>query len=208
MTILQKLINAMLQRIEAVPVPQQELDDFLAQNQIRLCPEHYRFILDYGNSPFLINWFANLSFDEFKDYYSDKELLPDSVLPANCDFIGLDFSDDTLCLDRNTQKIHTFGYGEIDEGFQYGGLSELLFYCLFRSSGFSKCFDNVQCDPVTGCDIRITDIEQFKKEYSDDEIKNIHIYDRFFFKDGRLVVCDHKFYSYFIYEGGVLGQLA
>ena len=183
MTILQKLINAMLQRIEAVPVPQQELDDFLAQNQIRLCPEHYRFILDYGNSPFLINWFANLSFDEFKDYYSDKELLPDSVLPANCDFIGLDFSDDTLCIDPNTQKIHTFGYGEIDEGFQYGGLSELLFYCLFRSSGFSKCFDNVQCDPVTGCDIRITDIEQFKKEYSDDEIKNIHIYDRFFFKD-------------------------
>ena len=27
MTILQKLINAMLQRIKAVPVPQQELDD-------------------------------------------------------------------------------------------------------------------------------------------------------------------------------------
>ena len=98
MTILQKLINAMLQRIEVVPVPQQELDDFLAQNQIRLCPEHYRFILDYGNSPFLINWFANLSFDEFKDYYSDKELLPDSVLPANCDFIGLDFSDDTFSM--------------------------------------------------------------------------------------------------------------
>ena len=161
MTILQKLINAMLQRIEAVPVPQQELDDFLAQNQIRLCPEHYRFILDYGNSPFLINWFANLSFDEFKDYYSDKELLPDSVLPANCDFIGLDFSDDTLCIDPNTQRIHTFGYGEIDEGFQYGGLSELLFYCLFRSPGFSKCFDNVQCDPVTGCDIRMMKLRIF-----------------------------------------------
>ena len=208
MTILQKLINAMLQRIEAVPVPQQELDDFLAQNQIRLCPEHYRFILDYGNSPFLTHEFADLSFDEFKDYYSDKELLPDSVLPANCDFIGLDFSDDTLCIDPNTQKIHTFGYGEIDEGFQYGGLSELLFYCLFRSPGFSKCFDNVQCDPVTGCDIRITDIEQFKKEYSDDEIKNIHIYDRFFFKDGRLIGCDHKFHGYYICEGGVLDQLA
>ena len=171
MTILQKLINAMLQRIEVVPVPQQELDDFLAQNQIRLCPEHYRFILDYGNSPFLINWFANLSFDEFKDYYSDKELLPDETLPEHYDYVGCDFSNDTLCIDPNTQKIHTFGYGEIDEGFQYGGLSELLFYCLFRSSGFSKCFDNIQCDPVTGCDIRITDIEQFKKEYSDDEIK-------------------------------------
>ena len=53
MTILQKLINAMLQRIEAMPVPQQELDGFLAQNQIQLSPEHYRFLLDYGNSPFL-----------------------------------------------------------------------------------------------------------------------------------------------------------
>ena len=52
MTILQKLINALLQRIKAVPVHQQELDDFLAQNQIQLSPEHYRFILDYGNSLF------------------------------------------------------------------------------------------------------------------------------------------------------------
>ena len=202
MTILQKLINAMLQRIEVVPVPQQELDDFLAQNQIRLCPEHYRFILDYGNSPFLTHEFANLSFDEFKDYYSDKELLPDETLPEHYDYVGCDFSNDTLCIDPNTQKIHTFGYGEIDEGFQYGGLSELLFYCLFRENHRTQCFDLVEYRTP------ITDIEQFKKEYSDDEIKNIHIYDRFFFKGGRLVVCDHKFYSYFIYEGGVLDQLA
>ena len=88
MIILQKLINALLQRIEAVPVPQQELDDFLAQNQIQLSPEHYRFLLDYGNSPFLIHEFANLSFDEFKDYYSDKELLTDDTLPVNYDYVG------------------------------------------------------------------------------------------------------------------------
>ena len=98
MTILQKLINAMLQRIEAVPVPQQELDDFLAQNQIRLCPEHYHFILDYGNSPFLINWFANLSFDEFKDYYSETETLPDDILPEHYDYVGTDFSSAGLCI--------------------------------------------------------------------------------------------------------------
>ena len=202
MTILQKLINAMLQRIEAVPVPQQELDDFLAQNQIRLCPEHYRFILDYGNSPFLINWFANLSFDEFKDYYSDKELLPDSVLPANCDFIGLDFSDDTLCIDRNTQKIHTFGYGEIDEGFQYGGLSELLFYYLFRENHRTQCFDLVEYRTP------ITDIEQFEQEYSNDEIKDVFLYTRFFFKDRRLIACWEKMDAYNVYAGGVLDQLA
>ena len=202
MTILQNLINAMLQRIKAVPVPQQELDDFLAQNQIRLCPEHYRFILDYGNSPFLINWFANLSFDEFKDYYSDKELLPDSVLPANCDFIGLDFSDDTLCIDPNTQKIHTFGYGEIDEGFRYGGLSELLFYCLFRETYRNECFDIVKYR------IPISDIEQFKQEYSNDEIKDVFVHTRFFFKDGRLITCSNRFDGYDIYAGGVLNNLA
>ena len=202
MTILQKLINAMLQRIEAVPVPQQELDDFLAQNQIRLCPEHYRFLLDYGNSPFLTHGFANLSFDEFKDYYSDKELLPDETLPEHYDYVGTDFGSDGLCIDPNTQKIYTFGYGEIDEGFQYGGLSELLFYCLLRASANPKCFDVVKCN------IPITDIEQFKKEYSDYEIKDVFIYDRFFFKDGCLIGCDHKFHGYYICEGGVLDQLA
>ena len=202
MTILQKLINAMLQRIEVVPVPQQELDDFLAQNQIRLCPEHYRFILDYGNSPFLINWFANLSFDEFKDYYSDKELLPDETLPEHYDYVGCDFSNDTLCIDPNTQKIHTFGYGEIDEGFQYGGLSELLFYCLFRETYRTECFDIVKYR------IPISDIEQFKQEYLDYEIKDVFIYTRFFFKDGQLIACWDKMDAYDVYAGGVLDQLA
>ena len=202
MTILQKLINAMLQRIEAVPVPQQELDDFLAQNQIQLSPEHYRFLLDYGNSPFLINWFANLSFDEFKDYYSDKELLPDETLPEHYDYVGCDFSNDTLCIDPNTQKIHTFGYGEIDEGFQYGGLSELLFYCLFRETYRTECFDIVKYR------IPISDIEQFKQEYLDYEIKDVFIYTRFFFKDGQLIACWDKMDAYDVYAGGVLDQLA
>ena len=203
MTILQKLINAMLQRIEAVPVPQQELDDFLAQNQIRLCPEHYQFILDYGNSPFLTHEFADLSFNEFKDYYSDKELLPDETLLEHYDYIGCDFSNETLCIDPNTQKIHTFGYSKANKDcFYYGGLSELLFYYLLRASANPKCFDVVKCN------IPITDIEQFKKEYSAYEIKDVFIYDRFFFKDGRLIGCDHKVHGYYICEGGVLNQLA
>ena len=202
MTILQKLINAMLQRIEVVPVPQQELDDFLAQNQIRLCPEHYRFILDYGNSPFLINWFANLSFDEFKDYYSETETLPDDILPEHYDYVGTDFSSAGLCIDPNTQKIHTFGYGEIDEGFRYGGLSELLFYCLFRETYRTKCFDTIQYN------IPIMDQDWFKKEYLDVEIKDVFIYTRFFFKDGQLIACWDKMDAYDVYAGGVLDQLA
>ena len=202
MTILQKLINAMLQRIEAVSVPQQELDDFLAQNQIRLCPEHYQFILDYGNSPFLTHGFADLSFNEFKDYYSETETLPDDILPEHYDYVGTDFSSAGLCIDPNTQKIHTFGYGEIDEGFQYGGLSELLFYCLFRETYRTKCFDTIQYN------IPIMDQNWFKKEYLDVEIKDVFIYTRFFFKDGQLIASDDRFDTYDIYAGGVLNQLA
>ena len=202
MTILQKLINAMLQRIEAVPVPQQELDDFLAQNQIRLCPEHYQFILDYGNSPFLTHEFADLSFDEFKDYYSETETLPDDILPEHYDYVGTDFSSAGLCIDPNTQKIHTFGYGQIDEGFQYGGLSELLFYYLFRETYRTKCFDTIQYN------IPIMDQNWFKKEYLDVEIKDVFIYTRFFFKDGQLIASDDRFDTYDIYAGGVLDQLA
>ena len=202
MTILQKLINAMLQRIKVVPVPQQELDDFLAQNQIQLSPDHYRFILDYGNSPFLINWFANLSFDEFKDYYSETETLPDDILPEHYDYVGTDFGSNGLCIDPNTQKIYTFGYGEIDEGFQYGGLSELLFYCLFRENHRTQCFDLVEYRTP------ITDIEQFEQEYSNDEIKDVFLYTRFFFKDRRLIACWEKMDAYNVYAGGVLDQLA
>ena len=202
MTILQKLNNALLQRIEVVPVPQQELDDFLVQNQIRLCPEHYRFILDYGNSPFLTHEFADLSFDEFKDYYSETETLPDDILPEHYDYVGTDFSSAGLCIDPNTQKIHTFGYGEIDEGFQYGGLSELLFYCLFRETYRTKCFDTIQYN------IPIMDQDWFKKEYLDVEIKDVFIDTRFFFKDGQLIASDDRFDTYDIYAGSVLNQLA
>ena len=203
MNILRKLINAMLQRIEAVPVPQQELDDFLAQNQIRLCPEHYRFILDYGNSPFLTHEFADLSFDEFKDYYSETETLPDDILPEHYDYVGTDFSSAGLCIDPNTQKIHTFGYGKANkDGFYYGGLSELLFYCLFRETYRTKCFDTIQYN------IPIMDQNWFKKEYLDVEIKDVFIYTRFFFKDGQLIASDDRFDTYDIYAGGVLNNLA
>ena len=172
---LQNLSMPCCNALKSSPFPNRNWTIFLAQNQIRLCPEHYRFILDYGNSPFLTHEFADLSFDEFKDYYSETETLPDDILPEHYDYVGTDFSSAGLCIDPNTQKIHTFGYGEIDEGFQYGGLSELLFYCLFRENHRTQCFDLVEYRTP------ITDIEQFEQEYSNDEIKDVFLYTRFFF---------------------------
>ncbi|MDO4896707.1 MAG: hypothetical protein Q3971_05020 [Moraxella sp.] len=65
MTILNQLINLMLQKVEVKPVPKQELDDFLSQHGIKICDEYYQFLLNYGNSDFLISNFADLRFGEF-----------------------------------------------------------------------------------------------------------------------------------------------
>ena len=203
MTILQKLINAMLQRIEAVPVPQQELDDFLAQNQIQLSPEHYRFLLDYGNSPFLTNEMACLNFDYFKGYYYEleHEFLEGLILPPNSGYLGTDFLSEAICLNYEDHKVYCYDAGEAF-GVYYGGLSELLFYYLFRENHRTQCFDLVEYRTP------ITNIEQFEQEYANDEIKDVFLYTRFFFKDGRLIACWEKMDAYNVYAGGVLDQLA
>ena len=203
MTILQKLINAMLQRIKAMPVPQQELDDFLAQNRIQLSPEHYCFLLDYGNSPFLTNEMACLNFDYFKGYYYELEyeFLEGLILPPNSGYLGTDFLSEAICLNYEDHKVYCYDAGEAF-GAYYGGLSELLFYYLFRENHRTQCFDLVEYRTP------ITDIEQFEQEYSNDEIKDVFLYTRFFFKDGRLIACWEKMDAYNVYAGGVLDQLA
>ena len=203
MTILQKLTNAMLQRIKAMPVPQQELDDFLVQNQIQLSPEHYRFLLDYGNSPFLTNEMACLNFDYFKGYYYEleHEFLEGLILPPNSGYLGTDFLSEAICLNYEDHKVYCYDAGETF-GAYYGGLSKLLFYCLFRETYRTKCFDTIQYN------IPIMDQDWFKKEYLDVEIKDVFIDTRFFFKDGQLIASDDRFDTYDIYAGGVLDQLA
>ena len=78
----------------------------------------------------------------------------------------------------------------------------MLFYCLFRETYRTECFDIVKYR------IPISDIEQFKQEYLDYEIKDVFIYTRFFFKDGQLITCWDKMDAYDVYAGGVLDQLA
>lgn len=105
MTILDQLINLMLEKVEVVPVPKQELDDFLSQHHIKICDEHYRFLLKYGNSGFLKYGYANWTFDYITLYYLDDEFYEGSKLPDNCDYIGGDISTEALCIDRITKNI-------------------------------------------------------------------------------------------------------
>lgn len=200
MTILDQMINLMLEKVEVVPVPKQELDDFLSQNNIDICDEYYQFLLKYGNSGFLKYSYANLTFNYIRLYYLDDEFYEDSKLPDNCDYIGGDISTEALCIDHVTKKIYLFGYGERDLLY-YGGLKELLFFSLFKLLRKNKYFDKYETN------ININDIEQFKLEYLDYEIKDIHIYNRYFFKDKKLIICDDKFYSYNIYYGGILDKI-
>ena len=200
MSILDQLIHLMLARVEVKPVPKAELDAFLIQNHLHFCEEYYQFLLTYGYSDFLDNGYADLTFNNIKNYYLDDENCEDAILPDNCDYIGSDFSTDGLCIDHNTKKIHSFGYGEIDILF-YHGLKELLFCYLFKLLYKKNYFNEVKDN------IRINNIEQFKQQYLSYEIKDVYIYDRYFFKEGELIICDHEFYSYHLCQGGILDQV-
>ena len=80
MTILDQLINLMLKKVEVTPVPKQELDNFLSQNNIDICDENHQFLLKYGNSGFLRQGYAYLDFEEFQDYYLEVEFIEDIKL--------------------------------------------------------------------------------------------------------------------------------
>lgn len=200
MTILDQMINLMLEKVEVKPVPKQELDDFLSQNNIDICDEHYQFLLEYGNSGFLKQIYSNLTFNYFKDYYLDDDIFEDMKLPENCGYLGTDFSTETICFDYIDKKVYLFDYGEKDLLY-YGGLRELLFFYLFKLLVEKEYFY------VCEWHIKIDNIEKFKSDYLDYEIKDIHIYNRYFFKDKRLIICDDKFHYYSIYYGGILDKI-
>ena len=205
MTILDQLINLMLKKVEVTPVPKQELDNFLSQNNIDICDEHYQFLLKYGNSGFLRKIYANLTFDYFKSYYIDKDDLLDKYsnsrnIPDNCGYLGTDFSTETICFDYIDKKVYLFDYGEKDLLY-YSGLRELLFFYLFKLLIEKEYFDKIETN------IKINHIDEFKSKYLDYEIKDIYIYSRYFFKDNQLIICDDKFYSYNIYYGGILDKI-
>lgn len=200
MDILEQFIDLMLKKVEIKPVPKHELDQFLLQNNIEIDEEHYQFLLTYGNSDFLKRDYANLTFDYFKSYYLDDDILEDAILPKFCGYLGTDFSSETICLDYQDKKIYLFDYGEKDLEY-YGGLKELLFFILFKLLIENQYFHKIKTN------IKIENIEQFKNQYLPYEIKNIHRYTRYFLKNGILISCDNEFYSYNLYQGGILNEI-
>ena len=201
MTILDQLINLMLKKVEVTPVPKQELDDFLSQNNIDICDEHYHFLLKYGNSGFLKQGYAYLDFEEFQDYYLEAEFIENIKLPYGHSYIGMDFNDELLCKKFQESQLYIFSGGKKYEIPYYGGLKELLFFSLLKLLFEKEYFDKIETN------IKINHIDEFKSKYLDYEIKDVYIYSRYFFKDNQLIICDDKFYSYNIYYGGILDKI-
>ena len=201
MTILDQLINLMLKKVEVTPVPKQELDDFLSQNNIDICNEHYQFLLKYGNSGFLKSDFGDLSFLEFKDYYLDSEILDDMKLPNGYNYIGMDFYENSLCKDPNESQLYSFGYGELNIPFDYNGLKELLFCSLFFHINCDEYFEYYENN------IKINDINEFKEKYFKYEIKYIDTHVIYFFKGNKLIITNNNFYCHNLYQGGILDKV-
>lgn len=55
--------------------------------------------------------------------------------------------------------------------------------------------------------IKIDDELNFKGEYLGYEMKHIHCHNRYFFKEGQLIVADDGFYAYECYRGGILNGI-
>ncbi|MDO4896531.1 MAG: hypothetical protein Q3971_04125 [Moraxella sp.] len=174
MTILSQMINLMLQKVKIKPVPKQELDEFLSQNHINICDDYYQFLLNYGYGDFLKYGYADLTFDDVKLYYLDDEIFDDAKLPPNCDYIGGDLSTEPLCIDKFNKNIYIFADGERDFWY-YGGLREILFYYLFGYIKSLYLFDSIKTN------IKINDVDKFKSEYMNYEIKDIHFGKKYFF---------------------------
>ena len=200
MTILDQMINLMLEKVEVVPVPKQELDDFLSQNNIDICDEHYQFLLKYGNSGFLKYGYADFAFKEFIRYYLNDEKWLEDMVPDNCCYLGMDYTTELVCVDNKTGKVYGFDSKEKNILY-YGGIREILFFSLFQLVVEKNFFDKIETN------IKIEDIEKFKSDYLNYEIKDIYRYNRYFFKDKKLIICDDKFYSYNIYYGGILDKI-
>lgn len=200
MNTLNKITSLLLDQVIVDGVAKGELNDFLTKNNIKICHDYYEFLLKYGNSNFLRQGFFDVEFKEFKRYYLEEETYLGKNLPPNCSYVGSDFTTEPICLDNDDKRIYDFDDNEKGLLYYYG-ITELLFCCLLNYIDYNQCFDYHQMG------IKIDDISSFKNSYFDFEIKHIHAYQRYFFKDNTLVVCSDEFCYYHVYQGGILNEL-
>lgn len=141
-----------------------------------------------------------MTFHGFKEHYLDNKLFDDTKLPPNCDYLGMDLSNELLCLDHQDKNIYLFGNGKRLLWY-YGGLTKMLFYYLFNH------IENIQLFDSTVKNVKIYNMDKFKQTYLAHELKNVQRGQKYFFKQGKLVVCLDGSYRYHCYQGGILSHL-
>ena len=108
-------------------------DSFLESNNIKIREEHRNLLIKYGKSKKLLSsGFSNLTFDNFREHYLDKNLPHEDRLPEGTAYVGIDLADEYICIDDYTGVIHLY-YEGIKGLVYYINLDSLIFFYLMKS---------------------------------------------------------------------------
>ena len=135
------LLSVLLARCSGIKgVNKEVLHKFLKQTNLTLRPDHFNFLLNYGNSSDIFtSMFANCTFERFKKYNLDKKEYLDGDLPINSVYFGHDFNDESLCVENETGHIYVYDDEKLD-GIYYKNIASFLLYALLFDIKKSKSF--------------------------------------------------------------------
>ena len=105
-----QLLSSLLAGCPAVKgVDEEVLNSFIKKTNLELRPDHFDFLLNYGNSTALFtSMFANCTFERFEKYNLHKEEYLDGDLPTDTTYFGHDFDDESVCIENTTGHIYVY----------------------------------------------------------------------------------------------------
>lgn len=200
---LKKLNDFLVSHTTILGVPANELEDFLFKYKLTVRKDYRDFIQQYGNSKiFLEGLFLDASFDKIKEYYQNEQLFHSDLLPNDGIFLGINFTDELICICNSTGKIYSFYAQELD-GFLYGNIDSFLFFCLFNSLNFNLLCDNIQTN------LNIKNVTTFANDFAKYKIADLDIFSHdFYLNDNALIHLNYKSKIYNRFAGGIFNHLS
>ena len=155
-------------------VDEEVLNSFIKKTNLELRPDHFDFLLNYGNSTALFtSMFADCTFSEFTETYLNKAEDLDGDLPESTTYFGGDFSDDPLCIENMTGSIYGYDCKKLDF-ICYKNINSFVFYSLLFNSSKSELFKNVEMN------IKVN-TQDFMSQYQAYKLTNLETYDYHFY---------------------------
>lgn len=185
-----------------VGVDQNTLDHYLEQHGLCLREDHYAFILEYGNSSYLLKVasFFNCTFLDFQFTYNHFDEFLLGHLPANSSYFGQDWSDAPLCIDNLTDGLFTYDAMEKEDKV-YESIRCFLFHNFLHTLRSKSKFDEVQQL------IKVPDVEKFMKDNEQYYLADMDTYDyKYYLNQNMIIELERNGMSTLI-RGGILNLL-